>query len=52
MMEFLFLKKKNQIELCSKNKMWAIKLKSNILNHISESQGQESVSYSKTISVI
>lgn len=51
MMEFLFSQKK-QTELCSKNEMWAIRLESNILNHISEIQGQESFSYSKAISVI
>lgn len=52
-MEFLFFakKKKNRPSSIQKNKMWDIKLESNILNHISENQGQEN-SYSKTISVL
>ena len=51
---FSFLQKKkkkpDQVPF-KKNKMWDIKLESNILNHISENQGQEN-SYSKTISVL
>lgn len=53
-MEVLFFakkKKKTDQVPFKKNKMWDIKLESNILNHISENQGQEN-SYSKTISVL
>lgn len=45
-------KKYQHIEFCSKNKMWVIKLESNILNDLSEIQSQESCLHAKTDSAI